>query len=227
MSWLYFAFCGPVLWALSVHLDKYLVERYFKNSSVSPLMIFAAAFALLMSPVLWALRPNVVAITIAYACAITASGVLYMGALFFYLQALKVEEASVSAPFFQAVPLFGYVLSYVVLGERLTLGQDFGGLMIIGGTALLSVRADKPRMMMKLRLIALMLTCALSMSVASLLFKIFAIADEFWTATSGPSWGKSGSAPVCWRPRRRASNLETSFARAPDGCWELAGSTSW
>jgi uncharacterized membrane protein len=192
MSWLFFAFCGPVLWALSVHLDKYLVERYFKNSGVSFLMIFAAAFALLMLPVLWVLRPNVVAIDVADAGAITASGVLYMGALFFYLQALKVEEASVVAPFFQAAPLFGYVLSYLVLGERLTLGQDFGGLMIIGGTALLSVRADKPWMMMKWRLIALMLTCALSMSVASLIFKIFAIADEFWTATFWSFVGQAG-----------------------------------
>jgi hypothetical protein len=105
---------------------------------------------------------------------------------------LGLEEASVVAPFFQAAPLFGYVLSYGVLGERLTLGQDFGGLMIIGGTALLSVRADKPRMMMKLRLIALMLTCALSMSVASLIFKIFAIADEFWTATFWSFVGQVG-----------------------------------
>jgi ATP/ADP translocase len=59
MSWLFFAFCGPVLSALSVHIDKCLVERYFKNTGMSTLMIFAAAFALLMLPVLWVLRPYV------------------------------------------------------------------------------------------------------------------------------------------------------------------------
>ena len=32
MSWLFFAFSGPVLWAISTHLDKYLVERFFKHS---------------------------------------------------------------------------------------------------------------------------------------------------------------------------------------------------
>jgi EamA-like transporter family len=139
-----------------------------------------------------ALRPNVVAITIADACAITASGVLYMGAPFCYLQALKVEEASVVAPFFRAAPLFGYALSHVVLGERLTLRQDFGGLMITGGTALLSIRVDKPQIMMKLRLVALTLTCALATSVASLIFKIFAIAAEFWTATFWSFVGQVG-----------------------------------
>ncbi len=34
MSWLLFAFSGPVLWAISVHLDKYLVERFFQDSNV-------------------------------------------------------------------------------------------------------------------------------------------------------------------------------------------------
>jgi drug/metabolite transporter (DMT)-like permease len=45
-----------------------------------------------------------------------------------------LDPTTVVAPFFQAAPLFGYALSYVVLGERLTFSQAFGGLMIIGGT---------------------------------------------------------------------------------------------
>jgi len=192
MSWLFFAFSGPVLWALSVHLDKYLVEGYFKDSGVSTLMVIAAAFDLLMLPAFWLLRPSVVAIDLIDACAVIASGVLYMGALFFYLQALQEEEASVVAPFFQAAPLFGCVLSYVILGERLSFNQAFGGLMIIGGTTLLSIRSDKPRMVMKLRLVALMLTCALSWSVGSLIFKIFAATDEFWTATFWSFVGQAG-----------------------------------
>lgn len=69
------------MWAVSIHLDKYLVERYFKDTGVSILMIFAAAFARLVLPVLWGLLPNVVA----DAFAVAASGVLYMGALCRYL----------------------------------------------------------------------------------------------------------------------------------------------
>jgi hypothetical protein len=88
---------------MSVHLDKHLVERYFKNTGFSILMIFAAAFALFVLPGLWVLRANVVAIDVVDACAVAASGVLYMGALYFDLQALKAEEASVVAPFFQAL----------------------------------------------------------------------------------------------------------------------------
>jgi hypothetical protein len=50
MSWLPFAFSGPVLWAVSTHLDKYLVEKYFKNSNVAVLLIFTALIGLLTLP---------------------------------------------------------------------------------------------------------------------------------------------------------------------------------
>jgi hypothetical protein len=101
MSWLFFAFYAP--WAVSVDLDKYLLECYFKNTGFSILMIFAATFARLVLPALWVLRPNVVAIDAVDDCAVAASGVPYMGVLYPDLQALKAEEASVVAPFFQAL----------------------------------------------------------------------------------------------------------------------------
>ena len=42
MNWLAFALCGPVLWAISTHLDKYLVDRYFKQTDVVVLLVFTA-----------------------------------------------------------------------------------------------------------------------------------------------------------------------------------------
>ena len=42
MNWLAFALCGPLLWAISTHLDKYLVERYFRNADVVVLTLFTA-----------------------------------------------------------------------------------------------------------------------------------------------------------------------------------------
>ena len=46
--WLLFAFSGPVLWAVCIHLDKYLVSRYFAQSSVAVLLVFSALFGLLI-----------------------------------------------------------------------------------------------------------------------------------------------------------------------------------
>ena len=77
MSWLFFAFYAPVSWAVSAHLDKYLLECYFKNTGFSILMIFAATFARLVLPALRLLRPNVVVIDVVDACRVAASGVRY------------------------------------------------------------------------------------------------------------------------------------------------------
>ncbi len=50
MNWLVYAFSGPILWALSTHIDKYLVERYFKEGSVAVLMVFIAIIGALTLP---------------------------------------------------------------------------------------------------------------------------------------------------------------------------------
>ena len=73
------------------------------------------------------------------------SGILYLSAMLLYLQALQSEEASVVAPFFQAGPLFGYVLAYLVLGETLTPRQMAGGALIIVGALFVSLRLRAER----------------------------------------------------------------------------------
>lgn len=116
-----------------------------------------------------------------------------MGAMLLYLRALQGEEASVVAPFFQASPLFGYVLAYLVLGETLSVRQMAGGALIIAGALFVSIRfapAHAPAhasaasgRRFKARLAALMLACGFALAVSALIFKIFAIAVEFWITT--------------------------------------------
>jgi drug/metabolite transporter (DMT)-like permease len=183
MTWLLFAFSGPVLWAASTHMDKYLVEKYFKDSDVAALLIFTALIGLITLPFIGLLDPKVASPGLFNAALMACSGILYMGAMLFYLRALQSEEASVVAPFFQAAPLFGFVLAYAVLGETLSPTQMAGGALIVGGTVLVSLRADMHKTRVNRRLAALMLACALSLALSSLIFKIFALRDEFWPTT--------------------------------------------
>ncbi len=183
MSWLLFAFSGPILWAASTHIDKYLVERYFKDSNVAVLLIFTALIGVVTLPFIRLFDPQVAGVGIANAGLMALSGVLYMGAMLFYLRALQSEEASAVAPFFQAAPLFGFVLGYAVLGETLTAAQMAGGALIVGGTVLVSLRSDRRNTRFNFRMAALMLGCACSLAVSSLIFKIFALRDDFWPTT--------------------------------------------
>jgi uncharacterized membrane protein len=181
MSWLLFAFSGPVLWAISVHLDKYIVERFFKTSNVVVLLLFTAFIGLVMLPFIWFFEPSVTKPGAGSIALMMLSGILYMTGMLFYLRALQSEEASVVAPFFQAGPLFGYVLGYLVLGETLSSRQMAGGALIIVGALAVSVRFGQNVKAFNVRLAVLMLTCGFIMALSSLIFKVFAIEVEFWT----------------------------------------------
>jgi uncharacterized membrane protein len=205
MTWLFFAFSGPVLWAVSTHFDKFLVERYFKHSDVAVLLLFTALVGLLTLPLIAYFERTIFAPSGVSIALIVLSGVLYMGATLLYLHALQSEEASVVAPFFQTVPLFGYVLAYFVLGERLSKVQVTGGILIVVGTLIVSVRFGQPARRFKLRLVLLMLCCGLAAAVSGLIFKVFAIKVAFWTTTFWMFVGEAifGVALLCVGSYRR------------------------
>ncbi|AMN39500.1 EamA family transporter [Rhodoplanes sp. Z2-YC6860] len=183
MSWLAFALCGPILWAISTHLDKYLVERYFKDADVAVLMLFTALMGLALMPIIAAFDPAVFQRSLQSTLLMTLSGFLYMLGMTFYLRALQGNDAAVVAPFFQASPLFGYALAYLVLGETLSLKQIFGVALILGGVLSVSIAGGKARRHFRWKLAALMLTCGFIMSLSTLIFKAFAVKDEFWATT--------------------------------------------
>ncbi len=183
MPWLLFAFSGPVFWAASTHIDKYLVERYFKEGSVAVLMVFTSIIGVIALPIIWIFVPNVLSVPIQSMLVVAASGAFYMGALYFYLQALQTEEATVVAPFFQAAAIFGFILGFLFLGERPSPIQLLGGLMIIAGSAILSIRYGGQKRRIKGRLVLLMFTSAFVLALSSLIFKFFAVEDAFWSTT--------------------------------------------
>jgi uncharacterized membrane protein len=183
MSWLVFALCGPILWAISVHLDKYLVERYFKDADVIVLLIFTALMGLMLMPIIAWFEPGVFHRDFTSIVLMTLSGIFYMTGITFYLKALQGHEASMVAPFFQSSPLFGYVLAYLVLGETLTPTQLAGGALIIIGVLSVSIGPGRKRGRFRWQLAALMLCAGFVLSLSTLIFKAFAVKDEFWATT--------------------------------------------
>ena len=182
--WLAFAFAGPVLWAASTHIDKYLVERFFKESDVGVLLIFTGLIGLLPLPFIALFEPHTLAIGALPIGVLIASGALYMGAMFFYLRALQTEEASIISPLFQISPLFAYGLAWAVLGETLAPKQMLGGLLITASALLISLRPRAAgRSRVRLGIVLLMAACAFTLALNSVIFKFFAIRDEFWTTT--------------------------------------------
>jgi len=181
--WLLYAFSGPVLWAVSTHIDKYLVDRYFHDSDTSVMMVFTALLGVAALPLIWLFDPAVLQPDWQSIMVMTASGILYMGAMLFYLRAIQTEEASVVAPLFQANTLFTFLLGYLFLHERLGWAQLIGAALVVGGALFLSGGGRRGRKSFKLRLVLLMLAATFAVALSSVLFKFFAVHDAFWSTT--------------------------------------------
>src|ERR1700742_3841800 len=181
--WLLYAFSGPVLWAASTHIDKYLVDRYFRHSDTAVLMVFTALLGAVALPVIFAFDPTVVAPPALSIGVMSVSGILYMGPMLFYLRAIQSEEASVVAPLFQANTLFTFLLGLLLLHELPHWPQLMGAALVVGGALGLSLDKDLHFGRFKPRLIVLMVSATFVLALSSVVFKFFAVHDEFWSTT--------------------------------------------
>jgi drug/metabolite transporter (DMT)-like permease len=187
MSWLFFAFAAPVLYAVSTHLDKYLVERYFKN--INPAVLLIPSAIVFTLPIIWFFHPGVLIVSLKYAAVLAISGLLFNIGLLFYLRALQGEDASTVSPLFQTIPLFSFAFGFFLLGETLSQTQIIGGLLILLGSLLLSIQFTSGGRRLRSRMVLLMLGAAISISLSVVLFKLFAVTEDFW---SGIFWSSIG-----------------------------------
>jgi drug/metabolite transporter (DMT)-like permease len=181
--WLLFAFSGPLLWAVSTHIDKFLVDKYFHDSDTTVLMVFTAFLGVAALPVIWFFQPTVLALPWLATVVMTVSGILYMGAMLFYLRAIQTEEASVIAPLFQANTLFTFLLGLLLLHELPSGLQLLGAGLVVMGAIGLSLDKKLHFGRFKPKLVLLMVSATFVLALSSVVFKFFAVHDEFWATT--------------------------------------------
>ena len=215
MRWLLFAILGPLSWAVSTHIDKYLVDKYFRDSNTAVLMVFTAVVGLLALPVIWYFDPGVIALPPTATAVMIFSGILYMGAMLFYLRAIQSEEASAVAPFFQLSTIFTLLLAYLFLRESLGLYQLMGIALIVVGALTVSTNGGAFLEGFKMRLLGLMTAATFIIALSSVLFKYFALAENFWGTTFWTFVGEGiFGAAVMLFPTYRAQFV-TLFRQSP------------
>ena len=181
--WLAFAFSGPIFWAVSTHIDKYLVDKYFRNADTTVLMLFTAFIGVLLLPVIAYFDSEVLRLSALSIAVMTVSGIFYMGAMLFYLRAIQSEEASVVAALFQANTLFTFLLGWLFLHESLDWSKGAGCALLVAGALALSLDKDFRLKNFKGGLVALMLGATFVLALSSVLFKFFAVRDDYWSTT--------------------------------------------
>ena len=142
--WLLIGPIAPLLWSLAAIIDKYLVTRYFggvnsdgsnSSGSVGSFILFSSLFAGIICIPLLVLIDGIFQISIKDMAFLVAGGVFGVTCVILYLIALQEEELSLIVPWWQTIPLFGYLFGYLFLGEAMTKGQFIAGAIILIGAS--------------------------------------------------------------------------------------------
>ena len=188
MTWFLIALIGPALYALTNHIDKILLEKYFKEGGVGTLLLFSSLLSILALPVIYSIEPDVLNVSTLNMLFLLVIGVLDLLVLFCYFMALKDDEASIVVVFYQLVPVFGLLLGYLILDEVLTQMQLIAMGIIILGTTIISFDVDEENNF-KLRkaTIGYMLAAGIFWALEATMFKMVALEENvleslFWNS---------------------------------------------
>jgi len=181
MIWFFIAIIGPFLYALTNHIDKLLLEKYFKIDGIGTLVLFSSLLSALALPFLFLADMTVFSISLMNMIALAVVGILNSFVLLFYLIALKNDEASVTVIFYQLVPVIGGILGYFFLGEVLNNMQIISMVTIILGTTIISFEIDvENKFKLRKKVILPMLAAASFWAIGSVIFKAVALEEDVW-----------------------------------------------
>jgi len=188
MTWFLIASIGPFLYAITNHIDKVLLEKYFKEGGVGTLILFSSLLSVLALPVLYLIEPDILNISLFNALFLVVIGVLDLLVLFCYFMALKDDEASIVVVFYQLVPIIGLGLGYLILGEVLSHMQLIAMAIIILGTTIIAFEVDtENNFKLRKKTIGYMLAAGFFWALEATLFKMVALEENvlqslFWNS---------------------------------------------
>lgn len=185
MSWFFIALAAPFLWALVNIADQYLVAKYSEGErSSGALVLFSSLIGIVAAVVIGIFSPDVFGVAHIDKLLLLATGVLTIAWVILYLFTLEIEDVSAVVPWFLTVPIFGYVLGYIFLGETLTQTQQIGSLIVLAGAGILSVDfSDSTKRRIKWRAGLYMLAACLMIAIIGVIFKYVTIGGNFWASS--------------------------------------------
>lgn len=181
MNWFFIALIGPFFYALTNHIDKILLDKYFKEGGVGTILLFSSLLSVFALPFFFLADRTILDVGGVQILVLAIVGILNVLVLLCYLIAVKNDEASVVVVFYQLVPVFGCILGYFILGEILTKMQIIAMMIVILGATIISFEIDiDNRFKLRKKVIAPMLAAAFFWALGSVLFKAVAIDENVW-----------------------------------------------
>lgn len=181
MSWFFVALIGPFIYAMTNHIDKILLEKYFKESGVGTLILFSSLLSVVALPVIYFGDTNVLAVGLNNILILSFLGLLNVLVIWFYLIALQDEEASIAIVFYQLVPVIGLILGYFILDEVISTMQFIAMVIIILGTSIISFEIDtENNFKLRGKTAIYMSLASFFWALESVIFKAVALEENVW-----------------------------------------------
>lgn len=184
MNWFLISLLPPALWSITNHIDKHLLSKYFKGGGVGALMIFSSLIGAFLLPIIYFIHPAVLENITASHLIIAVNGFLYVLAILPYLYVLQKDEASIAVPLFQLIPVYSFVLGFLILGETLSIAQLIGGFIIVTASVFIALDiTNLKKIKLKLNVFLLMALSSLLFSLNFIIFKFFAVEANFFVTS--------------------------------------------
>jgi len=186
MNWFFIALGAPFLWALVNLADNYLVSRFSnkeKERSSGGLVLFSSLIGLFVALGIWIFVPGVFHIPVLDKLLLFVSGILTIVWVILYLFTLEIEDTSAVVPWFLSVPVFGYILGYIFLGENLTTNQFIGSGVLFLGLIIISLDFRDGQKKLKHKPMLYMLCASMAIAISGIIFKYVTVGNSFWVSS--------------------------------------------
>ena len=184
MTWFFIALTATLFWAFANIIDEFLVKKYASGIHGSGgLVLFTCFFGVIMSILIGIFTHGLFSVPLTDKILLLITGGLTIGWIILYLYTLEIEDVSAVVPWFLTIPIFGYVLGYVFLGETLTSHQQIGSLIIIAGMSIILVDFSGQKKKFKWKPALYMLVACFIVAISGVIFKYVTIEGNFWVSS--------------------------------------------
>jgi transporter family protein len=201
MTWLTAALASTLLFAVVSILDKRLVEHLFP--SVSTFNVTFGLLQFIIAPIYF----TAVVLTVGFDGGsgipwAVGSGLLWAVGLSLFFYALRREEVSRAAPVQSLSPVFAAVIAVCFLGEALNAAQWIAILVVVLGTALISIRPENGRVQFARRRVSgILVVSAFAIALAFIFSEEATRRMNIWAIQAFRALAMgSGVLLISWRP---------------------------
>lgn len=186
MQWFFIALIAPFLWAVVNIADNYLVSNFSvkeKERSSGGLVLFSSLIGIFIAFLIKIFVSGIFDIPNLDKLLLIVSGFLTIVWVILYLYTLEIEETSNVVPWFLTVPIFGYILGYLFLGETLTYNQLLGSGIVFIGVLLISFDFREGKKRFKHKPLLYMLCASFIIALSGIIFKYVTVENHFWISS--------------------------------------------